>query len=391
MRNIMDYDVKGKKILIRVDLNSPVAQGRIVPNERLVEHAKTLQQLSDRGAKVIALAHQGREGDPDFIMLEQHAEALADITKKEITFVPHVLGHNVKATVESMKNGDIVLLENVRFLKSENLESGEIVALSYLGDYYVLDAMSVAHRAHSSVVGFSKIIPAFYGPILAEEVKAIAKIRNADEVTFVLGGSKAKDSFTIIEYWLKTGKKGKFLIGGALSILLLKAKGHAVGDSEKYLEEEGLLEYLDRAKKIATAEGVMLPIDVGIMHDNKRSDVDVSQVSSGQIWDIGKKTAEQYVKIIVGSKNLVMNGPMGVYEQPHFDQGTRKVIEAMANSSGFTLLGGGHTITALQAFGFKKTQFGYVSLSGKALIEYISGKELPGLKALDENEKNFKI
>jgi len=391
MRNILDYNVKGKKILVRVDLNSPVVDGKVIMNERIAMHAQTLKQLSDKGAKVVALAHQGRDGDPDFLMLQQHAELLSQVIGKEITFVPYVIGYNVKKTVESMRDGDIVLLENVRFLKSENLESGEIVGLSYLADYYVLDALSVAHRAHSSVVGFSKIIPAFYGPILYREVEAIKKVKDAEETVFVLGGAKVDDSFDMIEHRAKSGKKGTYLIGGVIAILLLKAKGYNIGASEKYLEKEDLLQYLGRAKKIASLEGVVLPVDVGLNIDGKRVDASIDKIEKGEIFDIGPKTIENYYKILLNAKNIVMNGPMGVYEVKEFNHGTKKILEAISKSKGFSLLGGGHTTTALKELGFKNEDFGYVSLSGKALIKFLCGERLPGLEALEENEKNFPV
>ncbi len=391
MRSILDYDISGKKLLVRVDLNSPLINNQVQMNERIATHAKTLRALSDRGAKVIALAHQGREGDPDFIMLQQHAELLAEAMKKSVVFIPHVIGSNVKKTVEAMKNGDVVLLENVRFLKSENLESGEITGLSYLADYYVLDALSVAHRAHSSVVSFSKIIPSFYGPVLASEVEAVKKVKEAEEVVFVLGGAKVEDSFDMIEERVKAGKKGIYLIGGAIAILLLKAKGYNVGLSEKYLQDEGLLEHLERAKKILEIQGLMLPVDVGLKVGENRIDADADNIKDGEIFDIGPKTAERYAGIIKNAKTIVMNGPMGVYEQPAFSAGTKAVLEAIAKSRGFSLLGGGHTTSALEALGFRKENFGYVSLSGKALIKYLCGKKLPALEALEENEKNFPV
>ncbi|MEM4166173.1 MAG: phosphoglycerate kinase [Candidatus Bilamarchaeaceae archaeon] len=391
MRNIMDYDVKGKKILVRVDLNSPVVNGQVQMNERIKMHAKTLKMLSDKKAKVIALAHQGRDGDPDFIMLQQHAELLSSEMKKEVIFVPYVIGANVKKTVEMMNDGDIVLLENVRFLKSENLESGEIVGLSYLADYYVLDALSVAHRAHSSVVGFSKIIPAFYGPVLAQEVSALKKVKESDGTVFVLGGSKIEDSFDMIENYTRAGKKGKYLTGGVIAILLLKAKGYSVGDSEKYLEKEGLLEYLERAKKILEIEGVEIPSDVALNIDGKRVETSIDRIEKGEIFDIGQKTIEKYSAIIKNAKTIVMNGPMGVYEQPLFGTGTKQLLNEIANSKGFSLLGGGHTTSAIETFGFRKEKYGYVSLSGKALIKYLCGEKLPGLDALEENEKNFPV
>ncbi|MEM4208700.1 MAG: phosphoglycerate kinase, partial [Candidatus Bilamarchaeaceae archaeon] len=208
---------------------------------------------------------------------------------------------------------------------------------------------------------------------------------------FVLGGSKIEDSFDMIENYTRAGKKGKYLTGGVIAILLLKAKGYSVGDSEKYLEKEGLLEYLERAKKILEIEGVEIPSDVALNIDGKRVETSIDRIEKGEIFDIGQKTIEKYSAIIKNAKTIVMNGPMGVYEQPLFGTGTKQLLNEIANSKGFSLLGGGHTTSAIETFGFRKEKYGYVSLSGKALIKYLCGEKLPGLDALEENEKNFPV
>ncbi|MEM2908618.1 MAG: phosphoglycerate kinase [Candidatus Bilamarchaeaceae archaeon] len=392
MRKILDYDVNGKSILLRVDLNSPVVNGKVILNERISTHVKTMDKLSRRGARVIVLAHQGRKGEPDFVSLRQHAHYITNILGKNITFVPDLTGPKISNALKSAKNGDIILLENVRFLESEERESGEIVKmLTPLADYFVLDAMSVAHRAHASVVGFTKTLPSFYGPVLAEEVDAISKVMSANDVTFVLGGSKAGDSLGIIENWMRTKKRGRFLLGGALSLLFLKSKGFFLGASEEFLKKENLLEHLEDVRAICENENITLPHDVGVCVDGNRIEIPVGSITQGNVWDIGKKTAEHYAGIIANSSVVVMNGPMGVYEMKGFEIGTKIVLEAIANSKCFSLLGGGHTVSALEALKFDKKLFGYVSLSGKALIKYLCGEKLVALKALEDNEKNFMV
>jgi phosphoglycerate kinase len=269
---------------------------------------------------------------------------------------------------------------------------GEIVHhLSPKVDYFVLDALSVAHRKHSSVVGFTKTIPSFAGDVLAAEVEAVEKVRSCKDVSFIFGGSKVADSFSVMKKWLSDGRARRVMVGGALSVLFLRAAGHSIGDSSAYLRDSGLEEQVPKAKELLDSfDGrIELPVDVGLAHNAVRTDADVGKITSGQIWDIGPKTIARYVEAINNSHCIVMNGPLGVYEIEKFSSGTRSILDAIAKSDTFSLLGGGHTITALERFGLDKKDFGYVSLSGKALIEYLCGKELPGIVALNENEKKF--
>jgi phosphoglycerate kinase len=263
--------------------------------------------------------------------------------------------------------------------------------LSPLVDYFVLDALSVAHRKHSSVVGFTQTIPSFAGDVLAAEIEAVEMVRSCKDVSFIFGGSKVEDSFAVMKKWLSEGRARNVMVGGALSVLFLRAAGRSVGDSEKYLKDSGLEEHIGSAKELlGSYDGrIHLPVDVGLFHNNGRIDSGSDSIKHGQIWDIGPKTVERYIETINNSHCIVMNGPLGVYEVEKFASGTRSILEAIARSDAYSLLGGGHTITALERFGLEKKDFGYVSLSGKALIEYLCGKELPGITALNENEKKF--
>jgi phosphoglycerate kinase len=401
MRKISDYPVKGKKVLVRVDLNCPVENGRISGSARIAAHAQTVKELSGRGARVIVLSHQGRKGHDDFLTLEQHAKMLHDILGRDVHFVDQVVGEKVRQAIARMKDGDIILLDNVRHLHCETEHphaEGEIVYhLSPLADYFVLDALSVAHRRHSSVVGFCRHMPAFAGDVLAGEVDAVSKVRHSRDVTFIFGGSKVEDSFAVMKKWLSDGRAREVLVGGALSVLLLHAAGRHVGDSIAYLKDSGLLAHVPEAKELLKQfDGrIVLPSDVGLSVPGdaegsmKRVDSSVEKVTRGQIWDIGPETVRRYVEAIDNSHCVVMNGPAGVYELDDFSSGTRALLEAISRCDAFSLLGGGHTITALEKLGIDRKYFGYVSLSGKALIEYLCCQELPGLSALEENEKQF--
>ncbi len=397
MRKINDYDVRGKRILVRVDLNCPVENGEITPSARISAHARTMKGLAKKGAKVVVLAHQGRRGSSDFMNLEQHARHLHKAIGLDVHFVYDLIGDDAKAAIKRLKNGDILLLDNVRGLicETENDDGyGMIVKeLSPHMDWFVLDALSVAHRSHSSVIGFANTLPSFAGGVIADEVEAVESIKNSRGVVFIFGGSKIKDSFPVMEKWLENGRARKVLVGGALSILMLHAKGSNVGGSLEYLKESGLIQHKNRAKElIETYNGkISLPVDVALDDDGKRKELPVGEIDGKSICDIGSNTIERYMEVINNSHAIVMNGPMGIYEDEKFSKGTCEVLKGISMCDAFSLIGGGHTLAAIEKFDLDKRYFSYVSLSGKALIEYLCGVELPGLKALEKNAGKFPV
>ncbi len=407
MRKISDYEVKGKTVLVRADLNCPVENGKITSHIRINAHARTIKNLSDRGAKVVVLSHQGRKGRDDFISLEQHAKILHHLLNRQVHFVDDVVGKDATDAISKLEDGEILVLDNVRNLHCETNHPhglGEITHhISPLSDYFVLDALSVAHRKHSSVVGFCNKIPCFAGEVLAEEMDAVEKVKNGTDVTFVFGGSKVSDSFKVMDQWLSDGRAKEVLVGGALSVLLLHASGRDVSNSKDYLRNSSLESKVPDAKRMLEKfDGkIVLPMDVGVSVKKprpdtdtirlERKDADAGSIEGGQVWDIGEKTIERYVQVINNSHYIVMNGPLGVYEVDEFSKGTKAILEAIAKCDAFSLLGGGHTIAALERFNLDKKHFGYVSLSGKALIAYLCGEELPGIKAIEENNKKFDL
>jgi phosphoglycerate kinase len=398
MKTIDDLDVKGKKVIIRVDINSPVEKesGNIVLNPRILSHSKTIRELSQKGAKVIIIAHQGRKGDEDFLNLRGHAQVLSQVVKHPITFIDEIVGPRAKAAIQTMKDGDVLLLENVRFLEDETAENVEEAAIvkeiAPLADYFFLDALSVAHRGHASVVGFTKKIPSAAGRILKEEIDALDQIMDSTDVTFVFGGSKPEDSMGIMKKWLDKGKIKNALIGGVMGILFLKVSGHPIGKSEEFLKSKVKPEYVEEAKNLLVRykDRIVVPIDVGLNVEGKRIDCDANDsatIAKGEIFDIGPKTAAKYRDILSAAKTIMINGPMGVYEIDDFSAGTKAVLNIIADCQNFSIAGGGHTITAIEKFHIEKSKFSYISLSGKALIEYLSGKELVGISALKESAK----
>ena len=396
MRHFHEFQLKGRRVVKRVDINSPIdEQGEIMSNPRLERHGKSIRRLSDVGAKVIVIAHQGREGKADFVSLSDHARLLERITQRQVQFIPTIDAAKIKSAIEQMENGDILLLENVRMWKGEEGEPHKsllVKTLAPITDVFVLDALSVSHRKHASVMGLAGHVPSAAGPVLQEEIEALDRIGKGS-LTLVLGGGKAKDSLKIMKKWLEEKKASRVLLGGAVSVLFLDAAGHNVADSHAYLKANQLLVHTKDAKELMEKhkELIVLPEDVGLNIDGDRVEARVNAIERGSILDIGENTMQRYHEEIMESKRVLVNGPMGVYEKKEFSLGTRRVLNSVAESESYSLVGGGHTITAIQQFGISEGKFSYVSLSGKALVQYLSGKELPAIRALKENRKSFPI
>lgn len=386
MREFHEFQLRGKRVVKRVDINSPVEKGRVVMNPRLERHGESIRKLSDAGARVIVLAHQGREGNADFVSLGEHARLLEQITRRQVEFLPSVDAEKVREAVERMKDGDILLLENVRMWEGERGEPNEsllVKTLAPMADLFVLDSLSVSHREHASVVGLAGHAPSAVGPVLKKELDALRDAEQGD-ATLVLGGGKAEDSLGVMEKWLSEKKARKVLLGGAISVFFLNAAGHNVADTHSYLEAKGLLEYTQQARDLLFKyrEAIVLPEDVGLNIGGERVEARVGSIEKGRIQDIGENTIEKYRQEIFSADRIVMNGPMGTYEEKGFELGTRRILESIAESKADSLVGGGHTITAIRKNAIPESSFGYMSLSGKALMQYLSGKELPALSAI---------
>ncbi|MDO8339353.1 MAG: phosphoglycerate kinase [Candidatus Burarchaeum sp.] len=390
-----DFEFDGKVALVRVDLNSEVDEKtkKVTPGGRMDAHAQTVVELARKNAKTVLLAHQGRKGEYDFLPLEQHAEILSEKIAMHVKFVPDVAGAKAQEAIKEMRPGDVILLDNVRFLADEtkgNPADAEIVkALAPLADVFILDAFSMAHRAQASVVGFAGKLPVLAGRVMERELKALTKFENPKKpVVFVLGGAKPEDSLPVLERWLKEGRLDKALTCGVLGNLFLMASGRKLGaETEKFLEKKDVLKDAPKAKELLAKYGgrIMYPSDVAVDENGKRVELAVAKLpAKGQVKDIGLETSKAYVKEIGGAGTVMMNGPAGVYESEAFADGTKYILRAIEHAHGFSLLGGGHTLAALARFEIDTSGMGYVSLSGKALIEFLSGEELPGVKMLEE-------
>jgi phosphoglycerate kinase len=406
-KTLDDFDVKNKTILVRVDFNSEIdpATKKVTSDVRIKAHAEsTLKELAEKGAKTIVLAHQGRKGDPDYTSLKEHTLILGKILKCQVKYVPDLFGDKAKAAIKSLKSGEILVLENVRSWDGETKSSTpeqasktELVQnLAPIADLFVNDAFAAAHRGHVSMVGFTAVLPSAAGRIMERELKSLNKALEKPEKpsVYVMGGAKADDSLEISKYVLSNGIADYVLTGGVTGQLFLAAKGVDLGKGNMgYLTKKELTGLIPGIKALMDKFGdkVMVPIDCALDVNGKRKEILINKLpTENSILDIGAKTVEAYAKIISTAKSIVVSGPMGVYENKEFNFGTKKVFEAIADSKAFSLAGGGNTIAAIQEYGLTK-KIGYISTAGGALIEFLMGKKLPGVVALETAVENKKI
>jgi phosphoglycerate kinase len=406
-KTLDDFQVKNKVVLVRVDFNSEIdpATKNVTSDVRIRAHAEsTLKELAEKGAKTVVIAHQGRKGDLDYTLLKQHAEILGKILKCPVKYVDDVFGEKAKAAIKELQGGEILVLENVRSWEKETKSATpqeasktELVQnLAPLADLFVNDAFAAAHRGHVSMVGFTAVLPSAAGRIMERELKSLSKALEKPEKpsVYVMGGAKADDSLEISKYVLGNGIADYVVVGGVTSQLFLAAKGIDLGKKNMdFLEKKDLAGLIPGIKSLMEQYGdkVVVPVDVALEVNGKRKEIAVSKLPTDySIFDLGAKTVECYAKIILGAKSIVVSGPMGVYENKEFNYGTKKVFEAIANSKAFSLAGGGNTIAAIQEYSLTK-KIGYISTAGGALIEFLMGKKLPGVVALETAVQTKKI
>lgn len=402
-RTLDDIDVKGKVALVRVDFNSPVDPQtlKVLDDTRIKAHGETtIKELIEKGAKTVILAHQGRPGDPDFIPLQQHTEILSKILGKPVKYVDDLYGEQAKTAIKNLKQGEVIVLKNTRTYVDEqksktpedHAKSEFIKTLAQLAEVFVNDAFSAAHRAHASVVGFSAILPTVAGRIMERELKALNQILESPKkpCVFILGGAKADDSLEISKYVLKNNIADYVLTGGITGHLFMLANDVNLGKPNmELLEKQGLTGLVPGIKELLTTyKGkVYAPIDVAVDENGKRKELPLSSLPTElPIFDIGTQTIKQYRQIVRKAKSIVISGPPGVYEKKEFLKGTKEILEAVAASKAFSLVGGGHTIAAVQELGLAE-KMSYISTAGGALIEYLMGKTLPAVAALEESAK----
>ena len=368
-------NLHGKKILLRVDLNCDVQHGKIVESERIKEHVRTIKFLQSKKAKIVILAHQGNLGEKTCASLRQHAKFLNKYAK--VKFVIETIGKKAWLEISELKNGEALLLENVRFLKDENNPSTNNSFVKFFKeagfDYYVNDAFSVLHRNQTSIVSFPKIFPSAIGLVFEEELKHIEKLKSKiKNCLFILGGAKSEDLIPLL-------KNKNIFLTGKISLLSLKGIGFKiVKENGLSAEELRLVPIIDKKFK----EG-FTPIDLALNINGKRKEVSVWNLPEKYpVWDIGEKTIRSCKTQIKKAKVIFFKGSPGMFQEKGFEKGTREILKAIANSSAFSVIAGGQSSDALKKFKIPKSKFSYVSLSGGSLVSYLAGEKLPGLEAL---------
>jgi phosphoglycerate kinase len=385
-----DLDVQGKRVLVREDLNVPLEDGRVTDTTRIDAAAPTLTSLSARGAKVIVMSHLGRPGGKvvDALRMEPVAAALNAALGCEVKTAADCVGEPARQAIAAMSNGDILLLQNLRFHPGEEANDPAFAkSLAELGDLYVDDAFGTAHRAHASTVGVTDYVPSYAGPLLREEVEILDRILEHPERPFVavLGGAKVSDKIGVISRLL--GICDALVVGGGMANTLLAAEGFDVGKSlrDKDLEPaKALVHIIDHE---ATKVDVHLPSDAVVVKelkpDAQSRDADVDEIAPDEmIVDIGPGTAMDFRGVILEAKTVLWNGPMGVFEMDAFGAGTEAVGQAIVDSGALSVVGGGDSAAAAHKYGFAD-KITHISTGGGATLEYLEGIELPGIAALE--------
>lgn len=389
-QSVVDLDVKGKKVFCRVDFNVPMNNGEVTDDTRIKASLPTIKHLVENGAIVILASHLGRpKGEvKEELRLDAVAKRLSDLMAKEVYKSDEVYGEEVYTKIDEMNEGEILLLENVRFEAGEEKNCPELAeAFARMADIYVNDAFGVSHRAHASTSGIAEKLPAAAGFLLEKEINVLSKALLNPERPFtsIIGGAKVKDKIEVIDNLLD--KVDHLLIGGGLANTFIKAKGFEIGKS---LVEEDKIDLAKSFMEKAEEKGVqfLIPEDVVIANEfSPTADtkiVDVDQIPADwQILDIGPKTRDTYSNVIVESNLIIWNGPMGVFEMDAFAGGTREVAIALVDTSGYTIIGGGDSAAAIEKFGFVD-EMDHISTGGGASLEFMEGKELPGVKVLND-------
>ncbi|MBR3705943.1 MAG: phosphoglycerate kinase [Firmicutes bacterium] len=391
-KTVKDIEIKGRRALVRCDFNVPLKEGKITDDIRIVSALPTIKYLLDGGAKVILMSHLGRpEGEPNpKYTLAPVAERLAELLGQEIVFISAdtVVDEKVKEAAAALEEGQVMLLENVRYRKEETKNGAEFAKeLAGLGDFFVNDAFGTAHRAHSSTAGVADYLPAVSGFLIEKEVEFLGNAVENPERPFVaiMGGAKVGDKIPVIENLIK--KVDTLIIGGGMSYTFFKARGLEIGTS---ILDEANIELAAELEKKAAEAGVklLLPVDCVCAKEFK-NDTEYGVYSKDAMpqdmmgMDIGPETVELYKAAVADAKTVVWNGPMGVFEMENFAKGTKAVAEALAESSAVTVIGGGDSAAAVEQFGLAD-KMTHISTGGGASLEFLEGKVLPGIAVIED-------
>lgn len=412
IRTLDEFDLAGKTVLCRVDINQPVDHktGTLKSINRIQACVPTVRELMERGAKTVLLAHQGSDIEyKNFYTTAPHASVLSKLLGKQVSFIDDVTGPAARSAILALKSGEVLLLDNVRFCSEEqtlfemklNLTHEQqaktqvVEKLAPLADLFVCDAFAAAHRDQPSLCGFEQVLPSAMGRLFEQEFCVVSGVMEqpARPCVFVLGGAKVSDAFLMMETVLKGGAADRVLAGGLVANILLLAKGLDIGSTSlDFIKKSNYEGFIDSSKALLAdfGERIVLPVDAAYLDENgKRREADVDRLPrDAGVLDIGSKTIAQYVSEIHAAKTVFVNGPMGVFEKPETELGTKRIWQALAETSAYTVLGGGDSITATEQYGLVE-QMDYLCTGGGALIRFLTGEELPVVKALRYAAKTF--
>ena len=405
-----DYELSGENVILRIDINSSInpENGDLLDDTRIKRHSATVKELSDNNARVIVLAHQSRPGKLDFVSLKKHSERMSKIIGREIKFVDDIYGKKAIQEIKKIKNGQIILLDNVRFDKEEiNLKTFEndnfkaqsnakmVKTLAPHASYFVNDAFAASHRCQPSLVGFSDYMPALAGRVMQRELDFLGKAISSGPTPriAVLGGSKAADSVSIAENFLEKGVE-QILTGGVVANIFLIASGIDIGKPSTEFIEKQIPDHekvIELAKKLLSKyDGkIEIPSDVALNKDGKRYGTNVENLPDNYpLFDIGVDTLVRYIQIIESAGTVIANGPMGVFEDSEFATGTNEIFSAISKNKGMTVVGGGETAMAFNQMGLADG-IKHISTGGGACISFMSGETMPALEAMRRSKKRF--
>lgn len=399
-----DFSVRGKRVLLRIDINSPVDERtlRLVDGSKIRSSIPTIRELLDRCARLAIVAHQGRPGDYDFIPLNEHAAFLTQYLGRRVRYVDDLTGAHAMRAIDGLGEGDCIILKNVRHIADEqakrspeeHAESGLVKALSPKFDLFVNDAFGSSHRSHASLVGFTTVLPSAAGRLMEQEVRTLTRViqNPARPSTFIFGGAKFADAIPIIEKLSERDTCDDILVAGLLGYAFLWATGKKIGSrTEDLIKKDSTEEAAASAKKLFERHPrkIHLPIDAAVDIEGKRSEYSIENLpSDAAIKDIGSRTLEIFSDIVKKSRTVFLSGPPGVFEKDEFKKGTEGLFMAIVESDAFSVIGGGHSSAAANKFGVFE-QFSYASTGGGALERLMLGKQMPVVEALRESAKRF--
>ncbi len=393
-----DFDTKGKTVFLRVDMNSPIDPKtmEILETSRIRESTESLKDLD--GARVVIASHQGRVGNKDYTGMESHAKVLEKILDRKIKYVQDVIGSEAQREIKSMKNGDVLLLDNLRLCAEENYEFAPAEAaktimvsrLSKLFDLCVLDSFPSSHRSHPSIVGFSYVLPACAGRLVEREVRKLDEILTVTKGphVVVLGGSKIMDRLEAIKALIQSGRADQVLLTGVIANVFMRAQGRIKSPLGIKREEE----VVAKAHSLIGEHPDVFstPVDIAIDRNGSRVEMDVRELGKeDQILDLGPKTVEHYTKSIHSAGTVFISGPAGFFENKNFEFGTQSLLKAVADSFATTIVSGGHLTAALKRYGLAE-KINHISTAGGALVLYLTGMKLPMIQSLEEAAKRYR-